>query len=151
MAPGVVWKVSDPRPACGCDCEPCRACNGGSRRKRPKRVWENPQYIRAVARMIRAAGRRCAQNENGLRELDLLKDVVSAAMQRAVDGLRAGEGLADGQEGCSWSEIGSYLGITKQAAQDRFDPEHVARRRERRRRSGHGGMSASGDSSSGRS
>lgn len=62
-----------------------------------------------AARMIRAAGTRCAtEDPDQLAELVALADVLSAAIQTAVDGQRAA--------GITWQWIGEATGTTKQAA-----------------------------------
>ncbi len=47
-----------------------------------------------------------------------LADEIDAAIGEAVKSLRA--------RGCSWAEIGSRLGITRQAAQQRWGRYHAA-------------------------
>lgn len=74
---------------------------------------ETPKYLRATQRFIRAAGRRVAEaDEPELAELFALHGVVDEAMQEAVDGWRG--------MGRSWSEVGGALGMSKQAAAQRF-------------------------------
>ncbi|MCW2674765.1 MAG: hypothetical protein JWP14_3354 [Frankiales bacterium] len=75
---------------------------------------ETEDVARGVARMIRAVGNRVAdQDIDGLPLLVLLADEVERQMHRAVVQLH---------DDCaySWAEIGVRLGISKQAAQQRF-------------------------------
>ncbi len=84
-----------------------------SRRKRRRSEVENDDFAEFVARIIRGHGRRIGQGDvEGLVELlDLAKE-LDAATQLAVDGLR--------DRGYSWTEIGSRLGTSRQAAQQRW-------------------------------
>jgi hypothetical protein len=60
-----------------------------------------------------APGRRVGDGDvEALILMTSLADEIDAAMAEAVKGLRAG--------GYSWAEIGSRLGITRQAAQQRW-------------------------------
>lgn len=64
---------------------------------------------KCAARMIRAAGARVAHEDpDQLAELVALADVLSDAIQAAVDGQRAA--------GITWQWIGEATGTTKQAA-----------------------------------
>ncbi len=75
-----------------------------------------PQFGKVVTSMIRALGRRVATADtHNLMLLVEARDEVDRAIQMAVDGHRA--------MGFSWSEIGQGLGITKQAACQRFGKE----------------------------
>lgn len=66
-----------------------------------------------LARLLRALGRRVADGDvDGLRDLHSRTDEVKAAEEVAVAGLRAA--------GHSWAEIGARLGISRQAAQQRW-------------------------------
>jgi len=74
---------------------------------------ETIPYIRALGRMIRAAGRRAADgDEPELRALVQLRDEVEAAIQAAVQGQAAA--------GRSWSFIADGLGTTRQGAHKRY-------------------------------
>lgn len=82
---------------------------------RTKRHWDTEEYIGFVRRSIRAAGRRCARGlETGddLAMLARLSDEVDEALVDAVSGLR--------RAGVSWDLIGTSLGTSRQAAQQRF-------------------------------
>jgi hypothetical protein len=105
-APGQVsWP--QPRP---------RTRSGVNERLTPDRrgwVTENDEYAAFARRVIRAWGRRVAAGD-----IDAISDMAAAArelddaMRRAVAGLRAKE--------YSWAEIAARLGVTRQAAQQRW-------------------------------
>jgi DNA-directed RNA polymerase specialized sigma24 family protein len=85
---------------------------------RRRRVVENDEYAAFVRRAINAYARRVASGDvEALRDLVTLSDQLDAALITAVKGLRA--------FGYSWAEIGARLGISKQAAQQRWggDPD----------------------------
>jgi hypothetical protein len=76
-------------------------------------VVENDEFAAFARRIIRAHGRRVATwDVEALRDLTALSAVIDQAIGDAVIGLRA--------FGYSWAEIGSRLGITRQAAQQRW-------------------------------
>ena len=81
--------------------------------KRRGRVVENDQYAAFVRRVIAAHGRRVAAGD-----IDAISDMTSIAAElddaisQAVIGLRAA--------GYSWSDIAARLGVTRQAAQQRW-------------------------------
>ncbi|MGY3515106.1 hypothetical protein ACVMYR_02185 [Micromonospora sp. PTRAS2] len=82
---------------------------------RPKRreIVENDEFAAFARRIIRAHGRRVATGDvEALRDLLALSDAIDQAVAEAVIGLRA--------FGYSWAEIGSRLGISRQAAQQRW-------------------------------
>ena len=86
----------------------CRA-----RRRRSRSEVENDAYTAFCRRAIRSAGRRVAAGDvEGLPDLLRLRAEVDAALDVAVTGLR--------DFGYSWAEIASRLGITRQAAQQRW-------------------------------
>jgi hypothetical protein len=81
--------------------------------KRPGRVRENDEYAAFARRVLRAYARRIADGD--VEALTLMTDLaeeIDTAINQAVTGLRA--------FGYSWSEIGSRLGVTRQAAQQRW-------------------------------
>ncbi len=90
---------------------PVRQSRRGSRAGAP--AVENDAYSAFLRRAIRAAGRRVG---NG--DVDGLADLLSLAgeLDRAIDS--AVRGLRDG--GYSWGEIASRLGVSRQAAQQRW-------------------------------
>ena len=81
--------------------------------KRAGRVRENDDYAAFARRVLRAYARRVATGD--VEALTLMADLASeidTAIGQAVTGLRA--------FGYSWAEIGSRLGITRQAAWQRW-------------------------------
>jgi hypothetical protein len=77
--------------------------------KRPRRQVENDEYAAFVQRILRAYSRRVGDGDIEALALMLgLAEDIDAAIAIAVKGLR--------ERGYSWAEIGSRLGITRQAA-----------------------------------
>lgn len=80
---------------------------------RSRRLVENSDYAAFAARIIRAHGRRIGNGDiDGLAYLVDLADQLDTTTQTAVTQLR--------DFGYSWTEIGTRLGITRQAAQQRW-------------------------------
>ncbi len=80
---------------------------------RAGRVRDNDEYAAFARRVLRAYARRVATGDvEALTLMTDLADEIDAAISQAVQGLRA--------YGYSWAEIGSRLGITRQAAQQRW-------------------------------
>lgn len=83
------------------------------RSKRPRRDVETMDYLGAARRFIRAAGRRVGEcDEHELAELVGLRQALDEAEAVAVAGQRA--------YGKSWAAIGRALGITREAAFQRY-------------------------------
>jgi hypothetical protein len=81
--------------------------------KRPRRPVENDEYAAFARRVLRAYSRRIAAGDiDALADMNDLADQIDAAMGQAVTGLRT--------KGYSWADIGTRLGITRQAAQQRW-------------------------------
>jgi hypothetical protein len=81
--------------------------------KRPRRVVENDEYAAFARRVIRAYSRRVASGDiEALADIATLATELDAVITEAVTGLRA--------YGYSWADIARPLGITRQAAQQRF-------------------------------
>ncbi|GAA2714034.1 hypothetical protein ACFY2R_12945 [Micromonospora olivasterospora] len=81
--------------------------------QRRREVVENDEFAAFARRIIRAHGRRVATGDvEALRDLVALSSAIDDAVGQAVIGLRA--------FGYSWAEIGSRLGISRQAAQQRW-------------------------------
>ena len=81
--------------------------------KRPRRRVENDEYAAFTRRVLRAYSRRIAAGDiDALADMADLAAEIDTAMSHAVTGLRA--------RGYSWAEIGTRLGITRQAAQQRW-------------------------------
>ena len=80
---------------------------------RAPRVVENDEYAAFARRVLRAYARRVADGDVEALTLMLgLSADIDDAIAQAVTGLRG--------SGYSWAEIGSRLGITRQAAQQRW-------------------------------
>jgi len=80
---------------------------------RAPRVVENDEYAAFARRVLRAYARRVADGDVEALTLMLgLSAEIDTAIAQAVQGLRG--------SGYSWAEIGSRLGITRQAAQQRW-------------------------------
>ena len=81
--------------------------------KRPGRVRENDEYAAFARRVLRAYARRIATGDvEALTLMTGLAEEIDTAIGQAVAGLRG--------FGYSWAEIGSRLGVTRQAAQQRW-------------------------------
>ena len=81
--------------------------------RRTRRLVENDDYAAFTRRILRAYARRIATGDiEALTLMTDLADEIDSAISQAVTGLRA--------SGYSWAEIGSRLGITRQAAQQRW-------------------------------
>jgi hypothetical protein len=81
--------------------------------KRARRLVENDDYAAFARRILRAYARRVADGDvEALIAMTSLAQEIDAAIGQAVTGLRA--------FGYSWAQIGVRLGITRQAAQQRW-------------------------------
>lgn len=75
---------------------------------------ETPDYAAMMRRMLNAWGRRLADgDEPDLTEFVAYMQDAELTLQHAVDRLRS-------ERGWSWTNIGRSLGISRQAAQQRF-------------------------------
>jgi hypothetical protein len=83
-------------------------------KRRPRPVVENDAYTAFTRRVLAAHGRRIGRDGDvdALAQLVNLGDDIETAVQDAVTGLRG--------YGYSWAEIARRLGITRQAAQQRW-------------------------------
>ena len=82
--------------------------------KRRKRITENDDYAAFVRRAIAAYSRRVATGDvDALEGMAALSADLDTAIAHAVTALRT-------QHGYSWADIGTRLGITRQAAQQRW-------------------------------
>jgi ribosomal protein S20 len=80
---------------------------------RRRRSVENDEYASFIRRILRAYSRRVADGDvEALILMTSLADELDTAIAETVKGLR--------DCGYSWAEIGSRLGITRQAAQQRW-------------------------------
>src|SRR5690242_5710797 len=83
---------------------------------RRRNVVENDQYAAFARRIVRAYARRVADGDiEALADLTTLAADVEAAIRVAVIGLR--------NYGYSWADIALRLGVTRQAAQQRWGGE----------------------------
>lgn len=95
---------------------------------------ETTEYAKMVRRMVRAYGKRVGNADDvDLGQMLALRDEVEDAIATAVT-------LQREQWGRSWAEIGRGLGITRQAAQQRYG------QRDRTQRGGAAGPLAAGGS-----
>lgn len=84
-------------------------------RNRVRYYTETADYARFVRRIVAAYGRRVADDAGDIAELGTLGALagdVDAMIASTVTGLRA--------SGHTWQEIGDALGVTRQAAQQRY-------------------------------
>ena len=85
-------------------------------RNRRRDVVENDAYAAFARRIVRAHGRRVATGDiEALADLMRLAADIETAIREAVIGLR--------DFGYSWADIATRLGITRQAAQQRWGGE----------------------------
>ena len=87
--------------------------NDRSTLHRPRRPVQIDEYASFARRVLRAYARRVADGDvEALALMTDLADEIDTAISQAVSGLRS--------FGYSWAEIGSRLGVTRQAAQQRW-------------------------------
>lgn len=78
-----------------------------------RRVVENDEYAAFLRRVIRAYSRRVAAGDiEAIADMASVADEIAIAMHHAIYGLRS--------TGYSWADIALRLGITRQAAQQRW-------------------------------
>ena len=83
------------------------------------RVRENPEFAAFARRVIRAHGARVANGDvEGLADLLKLQTEVNEALASAVGQLR-------GRWGYSWADIATRLGMSRQAAHQRWGREEA--------------------------
>jgi hypothetical protein len=81
---------------------------------RPKRVVENEEYAAFLRRVIRAYSRRVAAGDiEAITTMTAIAAEMDTAIRDAITGLRSGSGY-------SWADIALRLGVTRQAAQQRW-------------------------------
>jgi hypothetical protein len=81
--------------------------------KRRRPVTENSEYAAFARRILRAYGRRIATGDvEALAQIVELSSDIDDAIRDAVNGLRTA--------GYSWTEIAVRIGVTRQAAQQRW-------------------------------
>jgi hypothetical protein len=87
--------------------------NKGLTPERARHHVENDDYGKFARRVVNGYARRIATGDiEALTQMITLADDIEAAIRTAVIGLR--------EHGYSWAEIGSRLGVTRQAAQQRW-------------------------------
>jgi hypothetical protein len=80
---------------------------------RPRAAVENPEYAAFARRILKAYARRIASGDiEALALMSELADTIDTSIRDAVTGLR--------EHGYSWADISSRLGVTRQAAQQRW-------------------------------
>lgn len=77
-----------------------------------RRPRETPEVAAAAARMIRAVAVRAETDVDALPLLTALGDQVEDQLRGTVHGARA--------SGWSWADVSRVLGISRQAAHERF-------------------------------
>jgi len=81
--------------------------------RRRRRPAENDEYAAFVRRVLRAYARRIARGDiDAIAELSAIAAELDVVMRLAVSGLRGA--------GYSWAEIATQLGVTRQAAHQRW-------------------------------
>jgi hypothetical protein len=102
-----------PRPAAG------RSGVNKSLTPKPRsRVVENDEYAAFIRRAIRAYSRRVAAGDiDAIGTMVRTSAELDTAIRDAITGLR--------QIGYSWADIALRLGITRQAAQQRWGGDHT--------------------------
>jgi hypothetical protein len=104
---GPVTTMTGPRP------EPRSSVKPELTPKRPAKAIENDEYAAFLRRAIRAFGRRIAAGDiDALADAAFLSAQLDTAIKEAIIGLR--------NRGYSWADIGRQLGVTRQAAQQRW-------------------------------
>lgn len=79
-----------------------------------RREREAPEIGAACQRLLAALARRAEGGElEALEQLSLMESAVQQYLALGVRGYRAGHGF-------SWTDVGRVLGISRQAAQQRF-------------------------------
>ena len=87
--------------------------NSRPSKSRRRAVVEKDDYAEFVRRILVAYARRVASGDvEALRHMVAMSDLLDQAITQAVKGLRA--------HGYSWAEIGDRLGISRQAAHQRW-------------------------------
>lgn len=92
------------------------------KRKRTPKVTENPEYADMIVRLIRAMVRRVGVvgDVEGLADFVRVQKALDGAITEAVTELRKPRGPLE--HAYSWADIGRVLGITRQAACEKYSP-----------------------------
>jgi hypothetical protein len=108
---------SQPCPDQGCLAGSTNTVNIRLTPNRARPAVENDAYAAFTRRILRAYARRVADGDiESLTHMTGLAEDIDAAIGNAITGLR--------QLGYSWADIGSRLGVTRQAAQQRWGGPH---------------------------
>lgn len=84
-----------------------------AKRRRVRAPRDTDEFLKMLLRMMRAAGRRVAESDGAdLRTLVQLRDELDKVTAAAVQGQR--------RQGSSYADIGAELGISRQAAYERW-------------------------------
>lgn len=102
--------------------EPVETTSRAAFRDQARRHVDDDEFAAAARRFVKALGRRAGGNISTLRFLSGMSDLVEELTTQAVFDLRREPVCA------SWSEIGEVLGISRQAAQQRFGGEGARKR-----------------------
>src|ERR1700722_20335666 len=93
--------------------EPAFTVNRALTARNRRRVVENDEYTAFLSRVIRALTRRVSGGDiDAITDMARLSAELDDAIHQAVTGLR--------NRGYSWTDIGARLGVTRQAAQQRY-------------------------------
>lgn len=76
---------------------------------------DDDAYVAFATRIVRGLARRAGHNLDTLSALSMVADMADALLSDAVLELRS-----DPSAPASWADIGRALGVTRQAAQQRF-------------------------------
>ena len=107
----VLTRYRDPSPAASADRHD--SVNPSLTPDHARRPVENDAFAAFARRVLRAYARRIATGDiDALEAMTDLSAEIDAAIGQAVTGLRG--------FGYSWADIGTRLGITRQAAQQRW-------------------------------
>lgn len=83
-----------------------------------RRAVENTEYAGFVRRALAAYGRRVGVGDlEDLRDLVALRDELERMIARTVRAVHSGD---DNNPGYSWTEIAAVLGVSRQAARQRY-------------------------------
>lgn len=105
-----------------------RAARHHVARVREELAHSYPRQLRALARALRAMDQRIDTVGGASSEAEALRSLAALAdLEGAVGDLIARTVPAARDHGASWTQIGSSLGITKQAAHERYGPRSSAR------------------------
>ena len=109
--------ASEPYPDQRCPAGSTNTVNTRLTPNRARPAVENDSYAAFTRRILAAYARRIADGDiESLTHMTGLADDIDTAIRNAITGLR--------QLGYSWADIGTRLGVTRQAAQQRWGGPH---------------------------